>query len=109
MLEVLQARRRIDKNALLEQHPILTTPLNAKVEIFLEKKPFSTYTTDNENTLLENIILSAKKAAFEVDEKHILTSTQFLHCEVELTLYTPEGAISERDKPLVEEDSKVLL
>ena len=109
MLEVFQARRRIDKSKLLQEHPILASPIDVKVEIFLERKPFSAYTTQNGATLLENIVFAAKKAAFEVDEEHILTSTQFLHCEIELSLYTPQGVISERDEPLVSQQETLIL
>ncbi len=108
MLEVLQACRRIDKAALLEHYPVLASPINVKVEIFLKNEAFSAYTTQNENKLLENIIYAAKKAAFETDKEHILTSTQFLYCEIELTLYTPEGTMSERDKPLLDEKENLL-
>ena len=101
MLEVFQAKRLIDKEALLKEHPILATPIACEVAIYLDEKPYSAFKSEANDPLLENIILAAKKAAFESDTEHILTSTQYLHAEVELTLFTPDGAISERDKPLI--------
>ena len=101
MLEVFQAKRLIDKEALLKEHPILATPMACTVSIYLDEKPLSSYKSEDDRALLENIILAAKKAAFEVDKEHILTSTQYLHAEVELTLHTADGDISERDKPLI--------
>ena len=103
MLEVYQAKRIIDKEKLLQEHPILATPMACQVTIYLDEKPYSSYKSQADAKLIENIILAAKKAAFEADTEHILTSTQYLHAEIELTLFTPDGAISERDKPILNE------
>ncbi len=101
MLEVYQAKRLIDKEHLLKEYPILATPMACKVSIYLEKELFSFFETDASKPLLENVILAAKKAAFESDKQHTLSSINYLHAEVELTLFTPDGTISERDEPLV--------
>ena len=108
MLEVYQAKRLIEKERLLKEHPILSTPMACKVTIYLEQKSFNSFETEANDSLLENIILAAKKAAFESDDKHILTSTQYLQAEVELTLFTPDGAISEKDEPIVKEKDKLI-
>jgi len=108
MLEVYQAQRIIDSEKLLQEHPILTTPMNCKTTIFLDGELFSEFATNTTLSLLENIILSAKKAAFETDSSKILTSTQYLHAEVELTLYTADGAISEKDTPILKEKDGVM-
>ena len=109
ILEVLQARRKIDVAELLKEYPILAAKIGVKVEIFLDDEPFSAYATQNDKTLADNIIFAAKKAAFETNKEHILTSTQYLHCEIELTLYTDEGVMSERDKPIVTDKDAVVL
>ncbi len=103
MLEVYRAERLIDKEKLLKEYPILATPMACKVAIYLEEELFSSYMSEAEIPLLENIILSAKKAAFEADSEHILTSTQFLHAQLELTLFTPDGVISEKDEPILKD------
>ncbi len=103
MLEVYQAERLIDKEKLLKEYPILATPMSCEVAIYLEEELFSSYMSEAEIPLLENIILSAKKAAFEADSEHILTSTQFLHAQLELTLFTPDGVISEKDEPILKD------
>lgn len=108
MLEVYQAKRLIKSEELLSEYPILATPMNCKTAIYLENELFSEYTTNTTLSLLENIILSAKKAAFETDSSKILTSTQYLHAEVELTLYTADGAISEKDRAILEENETAL-
>ena len=103
ILEVYQAQNRLDMQKLLSEHPVLQTPMNVRVNIYLDNELFSSHTTNNEKTLLKNIIVAAKKAAFE-EMEHILSATNYLHAEIELTLFTPDGAITERDKALF--DSK---
>ena len=109
MLEVYQTRRIIDKASLLQTYPILETPLNCSVTVYIEEKPKNTYTTDTNETLLENIIIAAKKAAFE-DKNHTpLSSSKYLSCEIELTLHTQEGDISEKDSPIIEDETALIL
>ena len=56
MLEVYQAKRLIDTEELLKNYPVLQTPIDVEVTIYLEDEPFSSYKTNSGNTLLENII-----------------------------------------------------
>jgi len=109
MLEVYQAKRLIDKEQLLKTHPILATPMACTVTIYLDEKPYSHFQSKDDKPLIENIILAAKKAAFEVDTEHILTSTQYLHAQIELTLHTSDGDISEKDKPLLDDKEQIVL
>ena len=109
MLEVYQAKRLVDKKKLLDEYPILATPMACRVSIYLDDEPLGSFESQADKPLLENIILAAKKAAFEVDEAHILTSTQYLHAEVELTLLTPDGAISEKDEPIISDKEALIL
>ncbi len=101
ILEVYQARNILNFEHLLHEQPLLQTPMNVRVCLYLENELFSTYTTDNDKTLLENISLAAKKAAFE-NKENILTATNYLHAEIELTLLTQEGELSERDGALLD-------
>ncbi len=109
MLEVYQAQHIIDKEELLAQHPILATPMNCKVSIFLDEKQRASYTTDSTASLLENIILAAKKAAFEDPNTTPLTTSEFLHAQVELSIFSDEGVISERDEPILNAQSTPLV
>lgn len=103
--EVLQAQHSIDREALLEMHPLLHSALSTQVNLYLEDKLRGSYKDeDSANSLLESIIINAKKAAFEDKNSSPITTREYLHCELELILYTPDGAMSERDKPLLIED-----
>ena len=59
---------------------------------------------DASKSLLENITIGAKKAAFEDKKSATLTTSEYLHCEIELILDTPDGQISETD-PAILSDS----
>ena len=107
MLEVLQAEKIIDKEKLTQAHPILETPLNCKVAVLLQERQKSSYTTQTNSSLLENIIIAAKKAAFEDPTSSPLTTSEFLHAQMELTIYTQEGSICERDEPILQEDAPI--
>jgi len=101
--EVFQAELSIDREALLKEHPLLNEKITTTLNILIEKEIKGTYTSKNpESSLLCNIILCAKKAAFEDKESDILTTSQYLHCELELVLNTPNGKISETDKPIIQ-------
>ena len=62
--------------------------------------------SQNPLSLLENIIHGAKKAAFEDKNYSPLTTSQYLSCEIELILNTPDGVISEKDNPILNTKSK---
>ncbi len=109
ILEVYQTKRLINKPALLNSHPILATPLQCRVTIYLDNKEKSSFTTRSERSLLENIILAAKKATFEDPDTSPLTASEYLHAEIELTLFTDEGAISEKDAPIIKETSTLIV
>jgi len=105
MLEVFQAKRNIDKVKLLQDYPVLAEAMNVKVAIYLDAKLKNSYTTTNNDSLLENILIASKKAAFE-DEKHPpLSVSGYLHAEIELTLFGSEGDMSEKDPPLLQDDN----
>ncbi len=100
--EVFQARRSIDKASLLKEHPLLNESIPTAIKLFVDKELVGSYTENTEEkSLLENIILSAKKAAFEDMKSDVLTTSAYLHCEIELTLYTPDGKISEMDPAII--------
>ena len=98
--EVFEAQRTIDKPALLKEHPLLNENINLILNIFIENKLKSSYTVKETNTpLIDNIILAAKKAAFESEE--VITTSEYLHSEIELVLETPEGQISQKDPAII--------
>lgn len=100
--EVLEAQVTIDRNALLQEHPLLDEKIPTTINLFINRELKGSYSIQNSNSsLLSNIIISAKKAAFEDKESSILTTSEYLHCEVELILNTPDGDISETDPSII--------
>ena len=100
--EVLEARKTIDKKALLNEHPLLNEKISATVNLYLQNElRGSSSSTSNEDSLIDEIILHAKKSAFEDKNFTPITTSQYLNCEVELLLTTPDGVISERDPSIL--------
>ena len=100
--EVFQAYRSIDASHLLQAHPLLHEKIPTTVNLFINKELKGSYRADNsEASLLNNIILSAKKAAFEDENSDVLTTSSYLYCEIELILSTAEGEISETDPAIL--------
>ncbi len=98
--EVLEAQRTIDITALLQEHPLLHENINVAVNIFINDKLKSSYRLEKSDTsLLYNIIIAAKKAAFESGE--VITTSQYLHTEIELILDTPDGKINQKDPAII--------
>jgi hypothetical protein len=98
--EVFEAQRTIDISTLLKEHPLLNENINLVVNIFIEDKLKSSHEIKETNSsLINNIIIGAKKAAFESGE--IITTSQYLHSEIELILDTPDGKISQRDPAII--------
>ena len=102
IVEVMEARRSIDKSSLLEEHPLLNEPIQSEVNIYLDKKIRGSYKSLHAmKSLLEDIIYNAKKAAFEDKRFAPLTTSEYLSCEVEVVLYTQEGVMSEKDPAIL--------
>ena len=98
--EVFEAKHTIDKKALLKEHPLLQENITLRINIFQKDELKSSFVSDEkENSLLYNIIIGAKKAAFESGE--ILTTSAYLHSEIEIILNTPDGVISQKDPAII--------
>lgn len=99
--EVIQAENKIDTKALLIEHPLLNQTIEVTLQIYVKNECKHSFSTNNsEDSLLNNIILSAKKAAFG-DKDNCLSTAEYLHCEVALTLKTPDGEMNERDSAII--------
>jgi len=98
--EVFEAKHVIDKKSLLELHPLLMQNIPTTLNIYIEDELKGSYTNDK-NSLLDSIVLCAKRAAFEDKKSEILTTSEYLHCEIELVLKTQDGVISERDPAIL--------
>ena len=99
--EVIEANNTIDKQALLQEHPLLAQNVPTTLKIFIEDELRGTCSLDAKNSLLDNVIIAAKKAAFEDQNSKPITTSEYLHCHLELTLDTPEGIISQTDEPIL--------
>ena len=100
--EVLQAQITIDRTSLLNEHPLLNETLDVTLNLFINQELKGSHSTQNsETSLLSNIILSAKKAAFEDKKNSVFTTSDYLNCEVEIVLDTPDGEISQKDPSII--------
>jgi len=103
--EVFQAQRSINNDALLQEHPLLHSNIKTTVNLYVNKEIKGSFTSQGvADSLLYNIIIGAKKAAFEDKTTTILTTSEYLHAEVEILLETEDGVISEIDPPILQED-----
>ncbi|HIP14203.1 MAG TPA: AMMECR1 domain-containing protein [Sulfurimonas autotrophica] len=98
--EVLQAKTSIEKQTLLQKHPLLEQKVKVTINISIDDELFHSYHNQGELALIDAVIIGAKKAAFEKSTP--LTTSQYLHCEIELILDTPQGVISQKDPPILE-------
>jgi len=92
--EILQARKLIDEDAILKEYPLLSQHIAMSLKIFVGEKLHGSYRDKATKTLLQNIMLGAKIAAFEDNEP--LKVSEFLKVQIEISLHTPEGVISHR-------------
>ncbi|MDH4944762.1 AMMECR1 domain-containing protein [Sulfurimonas sp. C5] len=99
--EVIEASNTINKQNLINEHPLLDQKIATVVKIFLEEELRGTSELDASNALIDNIIIASKKAAFEDKNFTPLTTSEYLHCSIEITLDTPEGIISQKDDPIL--------
>jgi AMMECR1 domain-containing protein len=104
IVEVFQAQNSIDKKELLEQHQLLHSKIPTTLNIYLKQELRGSYAIlTQESSLLENVIICAKKAAFEDEHFSPLTTSEYLSCEIELILETDEGIMSEKDPAILKD------
>jgi len=103
--EVYEAKRTIDREKLLQTHPLLGEMIKTTINIYFENELRGSSEVAS-GTLLDNIVLCAKKAVFEDKNFSPIVTSEYLGCEVELILHTPDGVMSERDNALEKEFEK---
>ena len=100
--EVLEMQRSIDTKTLLKEHPLLQQKIATRVNLYINHElRGSSYSKDPDRSLIEDIIINAKKSAFEDVNFSPITTSEYLHCEIELLLSTPDGLISEKDPSII--------
>jgi len=101
--EVLEAKKTINIEALTQQHPLLNESIQTTVNIYINNELRGNYVNENEDSLVKNILIGAKRAAFEDVNFSPLSTSEYLHCEVELILNTQDGIISQKDPAILNE------
>ena len=100
--EVFQAKNFIDKTTLLEEHPLLHQNIHTTLNIYIDNElRGSSKSQTQPSSLLNEIITNAKKAAFEDSGFLALSTSEYLSCEIEIILETPDGIISEKDPAIL--------
>ena len=106
--EVFEAQRTINKSTLLEEYPLLSQKVSSTVNIYLKNELRGSFSSNAPTlSLLEDIIINSKKSAFEDKNFEPLRTSEYLACEIELILNTPDGLISEKDPSLLSTHSKI--
>lgn len=100
--EVLQAQLSINRTELLEAYPQLEEIVATQVTLYLNDNVRGSSQSETPgHTLLEDIILNAKRAAFQDPSFIPISTSEYLHTSIELTLFTADGPISHRDEPIL--------
>ena len=100
--EVFEAQRTIDKKLLLQEHPLLNEKIATTVNLYLDNDLRGSCSSQTASrSLLEDIIINSKRSAFEDKNFDPLRTSEYLSCEIELILTTPDGIISEKDAPIL--------
>jgi AMMECR1 domain-containing protein len=102
--EVLQAEKTINRSELLKNYPLLSEVVATEVTLYFNGKPRGTSRSQTpEHSLLEDIIINAKRAAFQDPNFIPVSTSEYLHTSVELILFTADGPISHRDESILKE------
>ncbi|MBC8238448.1 MAG: AMMECR1 domain-containing protein, partial [Helicobacteraceae bacterium] len=87
---------------LIQEHPLLNQKIATQVNLYLDNKlRGSASSTHPTLSLLDDIIINAKKSAFEDENFSPITTSEYLSCEIELLLTTQDGVISEKDPSIL--------
>lgn len=100
--EVLEMQRTINKKSLIQEHPLLEQKIATKINLYIDNElRGSAYSENPQLSLVDDIIINAKKSAFEDDNFPPITTSEYLNCEIELLLSTPDGVMSEKDPSIL--------
>ena len=103
--EVLEMQRTIDKNTLIKEHPLLEQKIATKVNLYIDNELRGCAYSQSPNlSLIDDIIINAKRSAFEDENFTPISTSEYLSCEVELLLTTPDGILCEKDPAILKEN-----
>ncbi len=101
--EVLEAKNSIEKASLTKKHPLLEQKVPTTINIYIDGElRGNSKSSDSPSSLLHEIIINAKKAAFEDTSFSPLSISEYLSSEIEIILQTPDGIISEKDPAILQ-------
>ena len=101
--EVLEGKNSINKELLQKEHPLLSQNIPTTVNIYLANELRGSSKSQPEpSSLIDEIIINAKKAAFEDSDFLALSTSEYLKCAIEIILETPDGIISEKDPAIIQ-------
>lgn len=102
--EVLKAESSLDRQKLLEEYPILNEMIGTQIILYFNNKVRGTAKTETPvRSLLDDIIINAKMAAFQDGNFIPLSTSEYLHTSIELILFSAEGPLSHTDAPILKD------
>ncbi len=108
--EVLEAKRSINKTKLFTTHPLLNQKISTTVNLYINQKlRGSCHSKNATKTLLDDIVHNAKMSAFQDKNFSPITTSEYLDCEIELLLETPDGVLSEKDASILSTSTKNII
>ncbi len=104
--EVIEARRIIKREELLEKYPVLEQNIASVITLSVEDELREAGSDEAIKPLIDDIIYNAKIAAFQDTKLPPITTAQYLHCRISLSLLIPdeEGGFTmetSTDEPLL--------
>lgn len=101
--EVFEAQNSIVKASLLKEHPLLKQNIPVSVNIYIDNELRGhSESLSPKYSLLQEIIINAKRAAFEDTNFLPLSTSEYLHSEIEIILQTADGLINEKDPAILQ-------
>jgi len=93
--EVLEASRHIDAERLKEEHPILNEKMATAVTLYLDNEVRAHHCSLHpKKSLLDDLIHTAKIAAFESEFYPPISTSQYLHVSIQVSILTPLKLLS---------------
>ena len=91
--EVIEAKLIINRETLLEQYPVLEQQIASMVTLKIDNELRGEAGSEvASKPLIDDIIHNAKVAAFQDERFSPITTSQYQHATIELTLFIPDDA-----------------
>lgn len=88
--EVIEAKRKIDRNELLKTYPVLEQKIASVIQLKIDDEICGEASSEEASKpLIDDIIYNAKVAAFQDKNNPPISTADYLHCSIELSLRIP--------------------